>query len=246
MAERYWKEIRNVQPEGPCHLLGWSTGAVVVHEMTVMRPGETASALLLEPAVTGPMREPRFSELAGVFAQAETLWRRGQGETGAVREQTRAALGRLAAPMNIDRDAVNLEEWLPYNVLRAESQALAGYRATAAQARATLVVSDEISRPGQELMPAGNRAEYVRHWQRLHPRGLDVLDLPGGHYDLVRAPELLAAIARAVRHGAGLEGRKLPSGWNDEGVQGPRPEHLGHIKRTWKDLRPACLGRGMC
>jgi amino acid adenylation domain-containing protein len=205
MAERYWKEIRNVQPEGACHLLGWSTGAVVVHEMTVMRPDETASAFLLEPAVTGPAREPRFSELAGVFAQAETLWRRGQDETGAARERTGEALGRLARPMNIGLDAVNLEEWLPYNVLRAESRALAGYRATAARAPVTLVVSDEIGRPGQELMPGGNRAQYIRHWQRLYPRGLNVLDLPGGHYDMVRAPEALADIARAVRNCAGLE-----------------------------------------
>jgi uncharacterized protein YbdZ (MbtH family) len=158
--------------------------------------------------------------------------------------------------MNIGPDAVNLEEWLPYNVLRAESRALAGYRATAARAPATLVVSDEIGRPGQELMPGGNRAQYIRHWQRLYPRGLNVLDLPGGHYDMVRAPEALADIARAVRNCAGLEAQEqyparpadqaLPPGWNDEGSAGPRPESLGHIKRTWMDMRPASMHRGRC
>jgi thioesterase domain-containing protein len=35
MAADYVREIRKVQPDGPYHLLGWSVGGVIAHEMTV-------------------------------------------------------------------------------------------------------------------------------------------------------------------------------------------------------------------
>ncbi|MFC4590848.1 amino acid adenylation domain-containing protein [Sphaerisporangium corydalis] len=203
MAERYWKEIANLQPEGPYRLLGWSAGAVILHEMAATRPGDVASALLLEPAVTGPYRRERFNELAGIFGRAESLWRRGQAENGEARERTRKALKLLAGPMNIDADSVDLDEWLPYNVLRAESRALADYQAVVSRARATLVVSEEIERAGQELMPDGDREGYVAHWRRRYPAGLRIVDLAGDHYDMVKTRESVSAIAAAL--GAGPE-----------------------------------------
>ncbi|WP_405150351.1 amino acid adenylation domain-containing protein [Sphaerisporangium sp. NBC_01403] len=201
MAERYWKEIANLQPEGPYRLLGWSAGAVILHEMAAMRPDEVGSAFLLEPAVTGPNRRERFDGLAEIFGRAESLWRRGQAETGQARERTRQALKLLAGPMNIDEDAVDLDEWLPYNVLRAESRALADHRAATSRARATLVVSDEIHRAGQELMQTGDRARYVAHWKRLYPRGLRIIDLAGGHHDMISARESVLEIASALSTG---------------------------------------------
>ncbi|MDN3356433.1 amino acid adenylation domain-containing protein [Actinomadura sp. DC4] len=198
MAERYWKEIANVQPEGPYRLLGWSTGAVILHEMALMHPEEVRSAFLLEPAVTGTFRKERFDGLAAIFGQAEMLWRRGQDETGPARERTERELKLLAGPMNIGEDAVDLAEWLPYNVLRAEARALADYRATPSHARATLVVSDEIRRAGQELMPAGDRERYVAHWAGLYPGGLRVIDLPGGHHDMIETKEAVAAVTAAL------------------------------------------------
>ena len=96
MAERYWNEIANVAPEGPYRLLGWSAGAVILHEMAAMYPDQVAAAYLLDPAVTGPERESRFAELAGIFSAAESLWRRGQTETGAARAKTEQELKDLA------------------------------------------------------------------------------------------------------------------------------------------------------
>jgi amino acid adenylation domain-containing protein len=185
MAERYWKEITNVQPEGHYRLLGWSAGAVIVHEMAAMHPDQVSSAFLLEPAVTGPERTARFEELVEIFALAESLWRRGQSETGAARDRTQQELKLLAGPMNIPVDSIDLDEWLPYHVLRAESRALADYRAATSLAPAMLVVSDEIHRDGQELLPSGDRDEYVAHWHRLYPDGLRTVDVAGGHYDMI-------------------------------------------------------------
>jgi hypothetical protein len=47
-------------------------------------------------------------------------------------------------------------------------------------------------------MPGGDRARYVDHWQRLYNRGLSVIDLAGGHYDMVEAPDAVSAIASAL------------------------------------------------
>uniref|UniRef100_UPI000A4277B1 non-ribosomal peptide synthetase n=1 Tax=Nocardia amamiensis TaxID=404578 RepID=UPI000A4277B1 len=46
-AARYLEQIRSVQPEGPYHLLGWSFGGVIAHEMAVQlqREGETVALL---------------------------------------------------------------------------------------------------------------------------------------------------------------------------------------------------------
>ncbi|MFE7800504.1 amino acid adenylation domain-containing protein [Nocardia sp. NPDC057440] len=56
MAERYFDEIRAVQPHGPYHLLGWSLGGVIAHAIAVeMRAaGEQVALLaLLDAEVDG-------------------------------------------------------------------------------------------------------------------------------------------------------------------------------------------------
>ncbi|MFH9044693.1 amino acid adenylation domain-containing protein [Streptomyces mutabilis] len=63
MADRYVEQIRRVQPSGPYHLLGWSFGAVVGHEVAVRlrAAGEQVAALVLldqNPAVADPEAEP--------------------------------------------------------------------------------------------------------------------------------------------------------------------------------------------
>ncbi|WP_433682774.1 amino acid adenylation domain-containing protein [Nocardia sp. CA-119907] len=56
MAERYFDEIRAVQPHGPYHLLGWSLGGVIAHAIAVqMRAAgaEVALLALLDAEVDG-------------------------------------------------------------------------------------------------------------------------------------------------------------------------------------------------
>ncbi|MTE17476.1 amino acid adenylation domain-containing protein [Nocardia aurantiaca] len=55
MAERYFDEIRAVQPHGPYHLLGWSLGGVIAHAVAVeMRAaGEQVELLALLDAEVG-------------------------------------------------------------------------------------------------------------------------------------------------------------------------------------------------
>jgi amino acid adenylation domain-containing protein len=50
MAEDYLNALRQVQPHGPLHLLGWSFGGLVAHQMAVrlQEEGETTSLTLLD------------------------------------------------------------------------------------------------------------------------------------------------------------------------------------------------------
>jgi len=199
MARRYWEEIRSVQPEGPCLLLGWSTGAVVAHEMCVQQPDQVAAAYLLEPAVTGPDQGPRFRRYAEIYQRVNDLWQKGQRQTGAARAETERALKSLAPQMNIEVDAITLDEWLPYEVLEAEVRSLAEYRAGRSFARATLFVSASVRDSGPDgSVDEVSHSQYTTHWQRLHPAGIEILDLQGGHMQMVSGTEQLAMLVATI------------------------------------------------
>ncbi|MHA6757538.1 thioesterase domain-containing protein [Streptacidiphilus sp. PAMC 29251] len=200
MARRYWEEIRQIQPEGPYLLLGWSTGAVVAHEMCVQQPDQVAASYLLEPAVTGLAQGPRFRRYAETYRQVDALWQQGQGESGAAREETERALKALAPGMNIDVDAVTLDEWLPYEVLEAEVRSLADYRARPSSVRATLFVSTSIRDSGPDgSVDEVSHRHYTAHWQRLYPAGIEILDLPGGHQQMVKGEEQLEILVATIQ-----------------------------------------------
>lgn len=84
-------------------------------------------------------------------------------------------------------------------MLRAESRALASYVAANSAAQATLVVSDEIYRPGQDVTSDSDREQYISHWKALHPSGLHVITVAGGHHDLISSADAILAVADAIR-----------------------------------------------
>ena len=63
MAERYFDEIRTVQPHGPYHLLGWSLGGAIAHAVAVaMRAaGEQVALLALLDAELGGVDDSMIS-----------------------------------------------------------------------------------------------------------------------------------------------------------------------------------------
>jgi len=42
-----------------------------------------------------------------------------------------------------------------------------------------------------------------------------------------------------------LADRRLPAGWSEEGMQGPKEACLAHIGTVWTDMRPLSLIRAM-
>ncbi|MEV8532241.1 amino acid adenylation domain-containing protein [Streptomyces sp. NPDC051211] len=63
MAEDYLALIREVQPEGPYHLLGWSFGGTVAHEIAVRlrEQGEQVALLALLDSYPAPVSEIRLT-----------------------------------------------------------------------------------------------------------------------------------------------------------------------------------------
>ncbi|MEL5961264.1 alpha/beta fold hydrolase, partial [Streptomyces sp. CLV115] len=205
IADRYWQEIRRVQPAGPCTILGWSTGAVIAHAMGAQAPEEVAGLYLLEPAVTGDDQQDRFQRHAEVYSRVNEMWSRGQNEQGAERAATERELRRLAPEMNLDEDLVTLDEWLPFAVLEAEVRSLAAYRPGRSVARATLFVSDTVRDGSGDEVP---EARYLAHWRELYPAGLAQRAMPGRHMEMVRGDEQLEAVVSVL-------GSKPPVGGAD-------------------------------
>ena len=87
MADDYLAEIRNVQPHGPYHLLGWSMGGLVAHAASPpasKRCGEEVALLALLDSY--PLPEGfRAPEIDGGDVLVALLRQARRGHCGALR-----------------------------------------------------------------------------------------------------------------------------------------------------------------
>ncbi|MGW0885871.1 amino acid adenylation domain-containing protein [Streptomyces sp. NPDC002671] len=104
MADRYVEQIRRVQPSGPYHLLGWSFGAVVGHEVAVRlrAAGEEVAALVVldqNPTVPDPDAGPLddSTEVSGEMLAnvTEMVRRQAGGALGATTEEEYRNIARI-------------------------------------------------------------------------------------------------------------------------------------------------------
>ncbi|WP_454197557.1 amino acid adenylation domain-containing protein, partial [Nocardia sp. Marseille-Q1738] len=98
-AARYVELIREVQPEGPYHLLGWSFGGVIAHEMAVQLQGAGETVALLA-VMDSYMADPPGTPVsdAGQVPVAELiggLLGEAAGDLGNVAELDWAALPQM-------------------------------------------------------------------------------------------------------------------------------------------------------
>ncbi|KAF9938158.1 hypothetical protein BGZ70_006582, partial [Mortierella alpina] len=66
MSLDYIEQIRKIQPRGPYHLLGWSFGGKVAHNMAVVLQSQGESVPLLVIMDTVPVRSTQDDERSGV------------------------------------------------------------------------------------------------------------------------------------------------------------------------------------
>ncbi|SDJ42953.1 amino acid adenylation domain-containing protein [Lentzea albidocapillata subsp. violacea] len=93
MAADYVARVREVQPEGPYHLLGWSFGGVVAHEMAVLLQEQGAEVALLTLLDAYPVR----ADDPGPDAMLASLGHGDRGElTGFTAEQVDAMAATFA------------------------------------------------------------------------------------------------------------------------------------------------------
>jgi amino acid adenylation domain-containing protein len=195
MAARYLHRLREAQPAGPYTLGGWSIGGVVAFEMArqLERQGESVDLLvLLDSYAPGSDNSPLRGEgeLVALFAYelAHLLGSHIELPADFRERATGDALSWLTAeadrlsllPSGVDTEEIARR----FAVFRANFRALERYEGGLCTAPALL------------LKAAGSPAETG--WGSLLTRPVEVLDLPGDHYSLLRPPlvEELAAVLR--------------------------------------------------
>ncbi|HEX6076506.1 MAG TPA: amino acid adenylation domain-containing protein [Micromonosporaceae bacterium] len=187
-ADRYVAAIREVQPEGPYHLGGWSMGGAVALEMARQLRAAGQRVALLVVVDTGLPAEPYEPD------QAEML-------TWFVRDV--AGIARTPVPvLDLDGlrqlseeeqivaalDAMTRADLIPEGLLNELTTRI---RVFAANYRALLAHRPE-PYPGRLVLvnAADEPAEDLRRWRALASEGLEHHVMPGDHYTMLQPPHV--------------------------------------------------------
>ena len=198
MAERYVEAVREVQPEGPWSLAGWSFGGTVAFEMArrlAARGGEVALLALIDP---GPPLQPAEIPAPRIELVRFLYDLRGLASLSAADLQTLPpevetiedllASAELRPLLPADLSAEQLREL--FALFRANSRALGSYRPGLYGGRLTLIRATETA--------AALPADTDQAWSALAAGGAEIHLLPGDHYALL-TPAGAAAIADLLR-----------------------------------------------
>lgn len=182
MAACYIAEIQRVQPQGPYFLAGGSMGGLIAYE------------------VARQLREQ--GESIGLLAMMDT---RGPGyRHGVVRANLPSPVRMILSPLGTVRrtlDALRVSrarragQPLPHalrhrEIERAHYLALAAYRAQPCQGQITLFRVSEPRRSARNTEALG--------WEGFARGGIEAIELPGNHDNLIEQPELLRELRRVL------------------------------------------------
>lgn len=201
LAAQHVQRLREVQPEGPYLLGGWSMGGLLALEMAqqLRTAGQRVELLcLLDP--TPPRRAsdppPREGDLAVGFARdlaglygvrlpADALELAGEPPRDGLRrrvERWRAA-GLLPSDLTFD------DLWERFEVYRWNAGSVYGYTPRAYGGSIALFAAQR---------PGGKGADLPAAWRPLAAAALEVHHVPGDHYTLLREP-CVKALAHSLR-----------------------------------------------
>jgi amino acid adenylation domain-containing protein len=218
MAAHYLREIRELQPEGPYYLAGWSFGGRVAFEMArqLQTAGQKVALLaLLDSYTMGPWRRrlsrspspSRSAKLPAVVRNLGFLWRRLIFHFSAVRR-----LEPRGRPSYLVRKASSALLWTRQK-FRGLVDAVYAY------------VRDPLPKAVRQVHAANQRAaaEYVPKpydgcvtlfragewcptmfddpflgWAKLSEGGLDLVEIPGDHHTFILDEENVPALARKL------------------------------------------------
>jgi len=201
LAARYVEAIREIQPEGPYRLAGWSLGGVAAFEMArqLEAQGHEVALAMIDP---GPPRraqeepDPRIElaqfvydlrGLAGLAASGPLALPEGVEtlEELLAREEVRALL-----PPDVSEE--QLHEL--FTLFRANRRALGAYRPRPYGGRLTLIRA--------EATAEALGAEVDQAWSELAADGAEIRLLPGDHYSLLQPPRV-ETVAELLATGVG-------------------------------------------
>ena len=194
LAELYSQELRRAQPEGPWHLGGWSSGAVIAFE-TARRlraaGGEVAALVLLDPPdlpIVGP--DPDDVEILAAFARDLGLspdafeLRAAEARALSPDERLTALLEAVQAAGLPRIDRAGLERRL--RVFQAIAEAVRAYEPGCWEGPLT-------------LLEAAARPAPAAFWRTL---AITVATVPGDHTTILQPPQV-EELARRVREALG-------------------------------------------
>jgi len=201
LAAQHVHVLREVQPEGPYLLGGWSMGGLLALEMAQqIRAADQRVELLCLLDPTPPRRAadppPREGDLAlgfardlaglyGVRLPADAVDLAGEPPREGLRrraERWRTA-GLLPSALTFD------EIWERFEVYRWNAGSVYGYTPRAYAGPIALFAAQR---------PGGKGADLPAAWRPLAAGALEVLHVPGDHYTLLREP-CVKALAHSLR-----------------------------------------------
>ncbi|HVR08690.1 MAG TPA: thioesterase domain-containing protein, partial [Thermoanaerobaculia bacterium] len=199
LASRYLEEIRRIQPAGPYRLGGWSVGGVIAFEMAQQLAGQGEQVSLLA--------------LLDSHAPGGGRWQReGRGESARVRgffTDLYGMAGIEGEPVPAARPGWRRRA--PWDVLLAAARRAGAVPAgiEAAQVRAYFEIFTSVGAAARRYRPRPYRGRAVLFtagqghgdptlgWKGLIAGGLELVRVPGDHYDLLR-PSAVEAVARQL------------------------------------------------
>jgi len=196
LAARYVEALRGHQPSGPYALGGWSFGGVVAYEMAcrLARLGETVALLALIdsrapgslPASATPVEGATLvamlaRELGVASGGPDSLT--GTGDRGPLETDSSVerVLERAKARGLLPSDIGLAEVRCLLEVLRSNLRALRRYLPASYPGRVTLF---------RAALGTAPRPDATYGWRSLATGGVEVHEVPGDHYSIVREPHV--------------------------------------------------------
>jgi amino acid adenylation domain-containing protein len=198
MAARYLTEIRRIQPSGPYRLGGWCFGGVVAFEMAhqLRANGEEVAFLALIgisawdfPQLVAPSAWRRYQLSNGRGLQARARFHLSAARAMSTREGTNYLVRKIIrlAPRLQTGTSQRLASLLrrprhpdSRSGLSRRRQAFARYIALPYPGRVVLILAAEET--------AGYSSDPASDWRRLGTAGVDIIELPGNHDEILAEP----------------------------------------------------------
>ena len=193
LAEHYLQRLREVQPQGPYRLGGWSMGGVIVFEMArqLDEHGERVELLaLIDSYAPQSIARPENHDLLRAFVEDfEGVSGRSLGfSLDDLRqlslEESLAALLERARALELVPDELELAELQGlFELYRANLSALFAYEPRAYAGKVTIFSS------------AAPDSDPAHGWTHYAPN-LNVIEIEGDHYSIINGPPVKVLAAR--------------------------------------------------